>query len=82
MGCPNLEREAKRERGREGVMDKGGIVTIFLNQQQLELVERLIHLEHLGDTPADVLRQVLHLYASTHTEVAAGALENNEDGGR
>lgn len=63
-------------------MDKEGIVTVFLNQQQLQLVERLIRLEHLGDTPAEVLRRVLHLYASTHPEVATGALENKGHGGR
>lgn len=44
-------------------------VTVLLNTQQLELLERLIRLERLADTPGEVLRQVLRLYAADHPEI-------------
>jgi hypothetical protein len=44
-------------------------ITVSLNQQQLELVGRLVQEGGFGDTPAAVLRQVFRLYVMQHPEL-------------
>jgi Arc/MetJ-type ribon-helix-helix transcriptional regulator len=44
-------------------------VTVSLNQQQLQLVERLVREGQFGDTLAAVFRRVLQLYAAEHREL-------------
>jgi Arc/MetJ-type ribon-helix-helix transcriptional regulator len=44
-------------------------VTVSLNQQQLELVERLVREGRFGDTRAAVLRQVFRQYVAQHPEL-------------